>query len=102
MYNDAPGNIAVCAARPSQKDFVQEAPLSSSGLSVPYTKKPNAELPASFPRVGEPMRSFKVAEAAVFNATELRLRTVELLFEGAVKPKELLLLEYAGRAASFG
>mmetsp|Transcript_67119 Transcript_67119/g.155794 ORF Transcript_67119/g.155794 Transcript_67119/m.155794 type:complete len:219 (+) Transcript_67119:423-1079(+) len=44
-YNEAPGSVATCADIPSQNACVHEAPLSSSGRSVPYTKKPATERP---------------------------------------------------------
>mmetsp|Transcript_86713 Transcript_86713/g.242716 ORF Transcript_86713/g.242716 Transcript_86713/m.242716 type:complete len:231 (-) Transcript_86713:981-1673(-) len=42
---EAPCNVAASASSPSQNLAVHEAPLSSSGLSVPYTKKPTGVAP---------------------------------------------------------
>mmetsp|Transcript_61063 Transcript_61063/g.162126 ORF Transcript_61063/g.162126 Transcript_61063/m.162126 type:complete len:155 (+) Transcript_61063:232-696(+) len=39
-YKDAPGSQAASATRSFAKGLVQDAPLSSSGRRVPYTKKP--------------------------------------------------------------
>lgn len=91
MYKDAPGKNATCEDRPSQKDFVHEAPLSSSGLRVPYTNNPTAEHPMSLLAGGAMVRSFSAAVAADFSAPELRLRACVLLFEAAANPDDTLL-----------